>query len=418
MARLVTVLVLLACLWACSVQAKNKYSSEKETKSLKDSVKTSKDETSSKDEKSSKDSKSKMPAIGSKHKDPVATKGDVVSETASKHDPEDVFLKKIREKVLQMGHLTKLIIVGDSIMSRLFREQSTWSVMEKKYAAINLASPGDTTETILHRLATPHEFSDMTTTPDIIVHVGTTNMIAGQSANDIFKGIVAVVDSVSKTFSKSKIHVFGLLPFADPKYKELSVTINTKLVAAFETGSRSNIEYIDTGVRWKEATASAIAGGRNISDTGDKCFSNGFVVVGCQKLLYACFKPTIEACETLNRPLPPPVHLGHHAVGNPSSSSPYHHAITKDFHNKTVSDPTGAYMQAVQKLQAVKLTAEELKAVSTAVGGSKAVNLKDVKTSKDLGDALSKLPKDKMVAMLPKLETELTAVMKARKTGK
>jgi hypothetical protein len=90
----------------------------------------------------------------------------------TKHSFDEVFTKRMRESIAALGHLTRVLFIGDSVLFRLSKNATIWHSLENKYAAIMLACPGDRTENILHRFtAYPHLFN-ISTKPLIILSAG------------------------------------------------------------------------------------------------------------------------------------------------------------------------------------------------------------------------------------------------------
>lgn len=64
------------------------------------------------------------------------------SVTPTKHSFEEVMVHRMKDNIKRLGSTTKAIFVGDSIVYRWSKNATIWTLLEKKYAAMNLGSPG------------------------------------------------------------------------------------------------------------------------------------------------------------------------------------------------------------------------------------------------------------------------------------
>lgn len=238
-------------------------------------------------------------------------------EGSMHHKIEEVYLKHIREKVLQIGPLCNLIFVGDGALASLFKsDMNRTGDIERTYAALNFAMPGDTVETLQHRFSVPTEYKGIKESAKVIFYAGTSDMIVGRSAKDIGTHSMELVKQIKKLFPKSKIAIHGLLHYSKPGLQKVSDDVNELLKGYTTKVKDPMIEYIDSQALWHEITSNPAKDISNLNislaDDGAACFSEALLKKECNPLLWKVLEVAMKSVPEINRPLPPPVKLHHH----------------------------------------------------------------------------------------------------------
>lgn len=165
------------------------------------------------------------------------------STTPTKHSFDDYLTRKMKDNLRRFGPVSKLVFLGDSIMYKIGRNASLWNDLETKYGAINLASPGDKTENILHRLNNDKfPITDLKARPIIVILIGSNNVAVGDAPAVVVAGISAVVDKLSKSLNPpaSSIAVVSILPRGIKEFNKTVGAVNDLLEKTFGRGSSSN----------------------------------------------------------------------------------------------------------------------------------------------------------------------------------
>lgn len=102
----------------------------------------------------------------------------------------------------------KIILAGDSMVKGLTRYPRVWRSYFASLGALNFGIGGDRTQHVLWRL----QNGEMECTPEIVViHCGTNN-INQDMAEDIVRGLLAIVDFISTKTPDTRIIITGILP--------------------------------------------------------------------------------------------------------------------------------------------------------------------------------------------------------------
>lgn len=129
------------------------------------------------------------------------------------HQAHDHYEKHIHEalKVSDSGS-SKLVFIGDSIFSQLSRDSSVRDALIS-YHPLNLASPGFRTEHMLYRLTTSINIHKAFSAKVFVVMIGTFNIGIHHSPDETKEGVLAIVNTLRKSISKSsRIVVCSILP--------------------------------------------------------------------------------------------------------------------------------------------------------------------------------------------------------------
>ena len=161
-----------------------------------------------------------------------------------KHNFDNYQIKRIKENVERLGSMSEAIFLGDSVFYRICRNKTRWSHLEKKYAAINLGSPGDRTEHLLHRFSDGRILSNITSTsPLVVAMIGASNALLGDTPSSIIDGVSATILLLNTHLRSPKIVLLSLLPrYTRPTADIISAT-NALLEAQYN--SSQSIIYVD-----------------------------------------------------------------------------------------------------------------------------------------------------------------------------
>ena len=162
----------------------------------------------------------------------------------TKHSFDDFLLKKIRENVLRLGSITKVLFLGDSLFYKVSRNKARWTDLENNYAAINIGSPGDRSEHILHRFHRGNVLLNITSpSPLVFVMIGISNANLGDAPNDIVNGISRTVSLLQQYLKTPKIIVLSLLPRMVKPVGGVLTSVNIILKDMY--ADQSNAEFLD-----------------------------------------------------------------------------------------------------------------------------------------------------------------------------
>lgn len=163
----------------------------------------------------------------------------------TKHSFDEVLVRRMKEAIKRLGSVTKLIFVGDSIVYKWSKNATLWSAFDDKYAALNLGCPGDKTENLLHRFY--HQglyLSNITTNPYVVVMIGSSNVLIGDTSTATFTGIVTAVDALRAKLPNSPTFVYSLLPRKQATARATVAEINSKLQEHYQ--NISSVTFIDS----------------------------------------------------------------------------------------------------------------------------------------------------------------------------
>lgn len=168
------------------------------------------------------------------------------STTPEKHSFDNYLNKRIRENVIRLGEITELLFVGDTAFYRISKNKTRWSLLERDYAAINLGSPGDRTEHLLHRFREASLLSGINASnPLVIAMIGASNANVGDSPSAIINGVSATIATIKNCLRSPKIILLSLLPRGVKASANIVVATNTLLEAKYGSKKEDDIEYLD-----------------------------------------------------------------------------------------------------------------------------------------------------------------------------
>ena len=163
-----------------------------------------------------------------------------------KHNFDNYQIKKIKENVERLGSMSELIFLGDSVFYRICRNKTRWMNLEKNYAAINLGSPGDRTEHLLHRFSEGRILSNITSVrPLVVTMIGASNAMMGDNPSSIIHGVFAAVQLLNKYLQNPKIVVLSLLPRTIKPASDIIAATNVLLASHFAADNNHSVTYID-----------------------------------------------------------------------------------------------------------------------------------------------------------------------------
>lgn len=168
------------------------------------------------------------------------------STLASRHAFDNFLLKKTHESVEKFGSTSELIFVGDLLFYRMSRNRTRWPEYETKYAAINLGSPADRTEHLLHRYNDGNILVNITAkSPLVVAMIGNSNVNIGDSPASIVAGVTSVIPLLKSYLNSPKIVILSLPPRVSKPASEIVHETNKLLKAIYASGEDKSITYLD-----------------------------------------------------------------------------------------------------------------------------------------------------------------------------
>lgn len=166
--------------------------------------------------------------------------------TPSKHIYDAFLLKRIHESVDKFGSKTKLIFIGDLLFYKMSRNRTRWSELEMKYGAINLASPSDRTEHLLHRFSGGNVLSNITAkSPLVVAMFGSSNVNMNDSPTSILAGVAAVISMLKEFLIEPKIVLVSLPPRINTATSETVSETNKLLQSQYGDAKEKSVDYVD-----------------------------------------------------------------------------------------------------------------------------------------------------------------------------
>lgn len=163
-----------------------------------------------------------------------------------KHNFDNYQVKRIKENVERLGSISEAIFLGDSVFYRICRNKTRWSHLEKNYAAINLGSPGDRTEHLLHRFSDGRILSNITSaSPLVVTMIGASNALLGDTPSSIIDGVSATIRLLNKHLRSPKIVLLSLLPRYTRPTAEIIAATNALLESQYSANTSQNVIYVD-----------------------------------------------------------------------------------------------------------------------------------------------------------------------------
>ncbi|HEV7226386.1 MAG TPA: DUF4214 domain-containing protein, partial [Pirellulales bacterium] len=169
------------------------------------------------------------------------------------------FNDKINARVRQ-GNVD-LMFVGDSITADWGAAGFGANAWAKYYSGLNAMEagiPGDETQTALWRLE--HGNLDDLHPKLVVVMLGTNDVYAGDSPDDIAAGVRAVVDSLHSQLPESKILVMGILPIGQAASNPLRQVITAANALISGAADGSSVFYLDIGTAYLDANGTFLPG--------------------------------------------------------------------------------------------------------------------------------------------------------------
>ena len=166
--------------------------------------------------------------------------------SSTKHAYDSFLLKRIHESVDRLGSKTKLIFIGDLLFYRMSRNRTRWNELEMKYAAINLGSPSDRTENLLHRFSGGNVLSNITAkSPLVVAMFGSSNVNMNDSPTSIAAGVAAVISLLKEYLIEPKIVLVSLPPRINTPTSETVFETNKLLHSQYSQGKEKSVDYLD-----------------------------------------------------------------------------------------------------------------------------------------------------------------------------
>ena len=179
-----------------------------------------------------------------------APKGDLPTTIPVKQQRDSYNWMDRHNQILAMKgvgkHYTR-IVIGDSIMhfwggvptgAPAQRGTDSWEALGGE--TLNLGCGHDRTENVLWRIQ--HGELDNVTADKVRLKIGTNNMSAGNTDDEILAGIQAVVEAIRDRLPDAEIKVMGILPRRDREARILA--FNKRLA---KLASKMGVEYGDPG---------------------------------------------------------------------------------------------------------------------------------------------------------------------------
>ena len=147
----------------------------------------------------------------------------------------------------QQGHVD-LLFVGDSITAGWNLDGFGKDAWANNFAGPNAmvaGIPGDTTQTLLWRLA--HDDLDQVTPKLTVLMIGTNNVWENDSPADIDSGVRAVVAALRSRFPETKILVMGIPPIGETADNPLRRAVAATNALLSSVGDGKTVYYLDFG---------------------------------------------------------------------------------------------------------------------------------------------------------------------------
>ncbi len=161
-------------------------------------------------------------------------------------------------KLAQEGK-AQLVFLGDSITAGWGRHDGIWNEAFGKYTPVNFGIGGDRTQHVLWRIENGE--LEVIKPKAVVLMIGTNNAGA-DSAEDIAKGITAIVETTRAKQPQAKILLLAIFPRGDKPDGKLG-EINEKLkrvnaiVAKLDDGK--TVHFLDIGARFPVANGALSA---------------------------------------------------------------------------------------------------------------------------------------------------------------
>ena len=141
--------------------------------------------------------------------------------------------KSFIETTQQQGKKIQIVFYGDSI-TRAWQEENgikVWNEFYGNLSAVDYGVPGDRTEHLVCRIRSGEVIGLQPKV--VILKIGTNNMDFN-TADDIAKGVKAVIDSLSDEISNVQILLLAILPRSGPLNAKVKQT--NELIGKFNDG--------------------------------------------------------------------------------------------------------------------------------------------------------------------------------------
>ena len=154
------------------------------------------------------------------------------------------FLKQARE-----GHIDMLLL-GDSITEGWDSAPEVWNSHFAGRQVANFGISGDTTQNLLWRITEGGELRGLSPKA-VVLLVGTNNLdLRNDSAEDIARGIAAIVQVLRQSLPNSKVLILGIFPRGTTLHAELRQRINQTNHAIARLADDTAVHFLDIGTKF------------------------------------------------------------------------------------------------------------------------------------------------------------------------
>ena len=144
---------------------------------------------------------------------------------------------------------SRILLIGDSIVSGLTRYSRVWSKYFEPLNALNFGSPGDCVENVLWRV----QHGELPAILEIaVIHVGTNN-VDKHNAKYIVSGIIKIASCILNEKPRSNIIITGLIPRDEKATSEIRIKINfINQLLQHECQDKRNVTFLEPEEDWVE----------------------------------------------------------------------------------------------------------------------------------------------------------------------
>ena len=142
---------------------------------------------------------------------------------------------------------SKVLLIGDSIVSGLSRYDRVWSKYFEPYDALNCGSPGDCVENVLWRVQHGELPAQLEIT---VIHVGTNNV----DKHHIASGIIQIASYILSKKPGSNIIITGILPGDEKATSTRRTKINAiNQLLQHECQKKRNVTFLEPSEDWLQS---------------------------------------------------------------------------------------------------------------------------------------------------------------------
>lgn len=172
----------------------------------------------------------------------------------------------------------KLVFLGDSITAGWARQEAIWNEAFGKYDPVNFGIGGDRTQHVLWRIENGE--LDGIRPKAVVLMIGTNNS-GSDSAEDIARGITAIVDTIKAKQPQAKILLLAVFPRGEKPTGKLGAA-NEKLKQVNQTIAKldngKTVHYLDIGGKFPVAdgalSAEAMPDFLHLSESGYRIWAD------------------------------------------------------------------------------------------------------------------------------------------------